>query len=74
MVTSDAVTQSEDVQTVVSVRDVTKRYGPAVAVDSVSLEIRSGEFLSLLGPSTRRASSPRPTRRLVRSSTPAGSR
>lgn len=51
MVTSDAVTQSEDVQTVVSVRDVTKRYGPAVAVDSVSLEIRSGEFLSLLGPS-----------------------
>lgn len=30
---------------------MTKRYGTALAVDSVSLDIRGGEFLSLLGPS-----------------------
>ena len=30
---------------------VTKRYGPVVAVDDVSLAIRRGEFFSLLGPS-----------------------
>jgi ABC-type Fe3+/spermidine/putrescine transport system ATPase subunit len=35
----------------VEVRDVTKRYGQVVAVRSVSLEIRAGEFFSLLGPS-----------------------
>jgi spermidine/putrescine transport system ATP-binding protein len=30
---------------------VTKRFGDVVAVDDVSLEVRAGEFLSLLGPS-----------------------
>lgn len=30
---------------------VTKLYGSAAAVDDFSLEIRAGEFLSLLGPS-----------------------
>src|SRR5579875_3380311 len=30
---------------------VTKRFGDVVAVDDISLEIRAGEFLSLLGPS-----------------------
>ncbi|MGH2844156.1 MAG: ABC transporter ATP-binding protein [Solirubrobacteraceae bacterium] len=30
---------------------VTKRFGDMVAVDDLSLEIRSGEFISLLGPS-----------------------
>jgi putative spermidine/putrescine transport system ATP-binding protein len=30
---------------------VTRRFGPVVAVDDVSLEIRDGEFFSLLGPS-----------------------
>lgn len=35
----------------VDVRNVTKRFGDFVAVDSVSLEIKRGEFFSLLGPS-----------------------
>ena len=49
--TSDVESPPDDGQAVVSVRNVTKRYGAAVAVDSVDLEIRGGEFLSLLGPS-----------------------
>jgi spermidine/putrescine transport system ATP-binding protein len=36
---------------VVTLDRVTKRYGPVTAVDRVSLEIRRGEFFSLLGPS-----------------------
>jgi spermidine/putrescine transport system ATP-binding protein len=35
----------------VSIRGVTKRFGDVAAVDGVSLEIRRGEFFSLLGPS-----------------------
>lgn len=35
----------------ISVRNVTKTYGPVHALDDVSLEVRSGEFLTLLGPS-----------------------
>ncbi|HEX4439594.1 MAG TPA: ABC transporter ATP-binding protein [Thermoanaerobaculia bacterium] len=35
----------------VSIRAVTKRFGDVAAVDGVSLEIRRGEFFSLLGPS-----------------------
>jgi putative spermidine/putrescine transport system ATP-binding protein len=35
----------------VRIDDVTKRYGDAVAVDRVSLDIRQGEFLTLLGAS-----------------------
>lgn len=31
--------------------DVVKRFGDAVAVDHISLEVRDGEFFSLLGPS-----------------------
>lgn len=31
--------------------DVTKRYGAVVAVDSINLTVKPGEFLSLLGPS-----------------------
>ncbi len=31
--------------------NLTKRYGPTAAVDSLNLEIRQGEFISLLGPS-----------------------
>ncbi len=35
----------------VELRDVVKRFGDVVAVDHVSLQIREGEFFSLLGPS-----------------------
>ena len=35
----------------VELRHVTKRYGPVVAVEDVSLSIRRGEFVVLLGPS-----------------------
>ena len=36
-----------------SVRDVTKSYGVVAAVSGVSLDMRPGEFVSLLGPSDR---------------------
>jgi spermidine/putrescine transport system ATP-binding protein len=35
----------------VTLTDVTKRFGDAVAVDSISLGMKRGEFFSLLGPS-----------------------
>jgi ABC-type Fe3+/spermidine/putrescine transport system ATPase subunit len=35
----------------VELRNVTKRFGPVAAVDAIDLEVRPGEFLSLLGPS-----------------------
>ena len=35
----------------VRIRNITKRFGNHLAVDDLSLDIRSGEFLSLLGPS-----------------------
>jgi ABC-type Fe3+/spermidine/putrescine transport system ATPase subunit len=35
----------------ITLKNVTKRFGEAVAVDDVSLEIKSGEFFALLGPS-----------------------
>ena len=35
----------------VELTDVTKRFGSMVAVDGLDLEVKAGEFLSLLGPS-----------------------
>ncbi len=35
----------------VELRDLTKRFGDVAAVDAVTLDIRAGEFFSLLGPS-----------------------
>src|SRR5260370_34132584 len=37
--------------TEVAISSLVKRYGNAVAVDGISLEVRHGEFISLLGPS-----------------------
>ena len=34
-----------------SLRALSKRYGSAVAIDNVTLDVAPGEFLSLLGPS-----------------------
>ena len=36
---------------IISIRGVSKQYGPVVAVDNVDLEIERGEFFSVLGPS-----------------------
>ena len=38
-------------QPVISIRNITKRFGNMVAVDDVSLDILEGEFFVLLGPS-----------------------
>jgi spermidine/putrescine transport system ATP-binding protein/putrescine transport system ATP-binding protein len=38
-------------QPVISIRNITKRFGNMVAVDDVSLDILEGEFFGLLGPS-----------------------
>jgi len=38
-------------KTIIEFRGITKRYGPVVAVDNVSLAIGEGEFFALLGPS-----------------------
>lgn len=42
---------SADATSVVELRDVTKRFGDVVAVDNMSMQIQSGEFVTLLGPS-----------------------
>ena len=42
---------SNDSDAMISIRNVTKAFGPVRAVDGVSFEIRRGEFFSLLGPS-----------------------
>ncbi len=42
---------SESACTVVSLDDVTKRFGKVVALDHLSIDIRAGEFVTFLGPS-----------------------
>ena len=44
-----AVTDPGDYKLVT--RDVRKTYGPVVALDGADIEMREGEFLTLLGPS-----------------------
>lgn len=39
------------VETAVDIQNVTKRYGPTVALANLSLQIRDNEFFTLLGPS-----------------------
>ncbi len=40
-----------DVKPIISFRNISKRWGSAVGVDNVSLDIEPGEFFALLGPS-----------------------
>ncbi|MCG2839741.1 ABC transporter ATP-binding protein [Sandaracinobacter sp. RS1-74] len=50
--TSPATKQpAEPRRTIIEFRNITKRFGPVVAVDDVSLTIEEGEFFALLGPS-----------------------
>jgi ABC-type Fe3+/spermidine/putrescine transport system ATPase subunit len=41
----------ETAKTIIRFENVTKRFGKTTAVDKVSLDIKEGEFFSLLGPS-----------------------
>src|SRR4051812_14001981 len=45
------VTIAPATEVAVSYGGVTKRFGDAVALNDVSLEVRRGEFMTLLGPS-----------------------
>ena len=47
----DPAPQAPSGRTIIEFRNITKRFGPVVAVDNVSLTIREGEFFALLGPS-----------------------
>ncbi len=48
--TSTATTTSRDTGVVARTVGVTRRYGPVVALDDVSLDIGAGELMGLLGP------------------------
>ncbi|MBK9605603.1 MAG: ABC transporter ATP-binding protein [Betaproteobacteria bacterium] len=48
---SSANTGSGAISLPISIRDVRKTYGALAALDDVSLEVASGEFITLLGPS-----------------------
>ena len=42
---------SEHSSLAISIKDLTKSYGKVFALDTVSIDIKAGEFLTLLGPS-----------------------
>ena len=42
---------SDPITPAISLRNVTKRFADVVAVDDMTLDVREGEFLTLLGPS-----------------------
>jgi putative spermidine/putrescine transport system ATP-binding protein len=44
-------TTQDDVTLGISLRAITKRFGASVAVDGVDLDVRRGEFFTMLGPS-----------------------
>lgn len=46
-----AMAVASEMQTNVTIKDVTKKFGNTTAVQNISLEIRNGEFMTLLGPS-----------------------
>lgn len=47
--TGDASPESDDI--IISIQDVSRRYGDLAALDDVSLSIRRGEWVSIVGPS-----------------------
>ena len=50
-VTEWSENSARDLDSIYSVRDVSRRYGDLAALDNVSLDIRRGEWLSIVGPS-----------------------
>jgi spermidine/putrescine transport system ATP-binding protein len=46
-----SATMDDPTTPAISLQNVTKRFGSVTAVDAVSLDIREGEFITLLGPS-----------------------
>ena len=46
---------SQDGGVAISLERVSKRFGPVLAVEETTLDIRDGEFFSLLGPSQDRS-------------------
>lgn len=45
------MTKAPQPRTIIEFRNITKRFGPITAVDTVSLSVSEGEFFALLGPS-----------------------
>jgi len=40
----------QKMESIIDVKDLTKRYGEVIAVDNVSFQLAKGEFFGLLGP------------------------